>query len=283
MKDLGSWGTVPLAVALTALLTAVCGESLSPTVTPTIVATAVPSSTEAPAPDPTVTSVPLPTDEPTATVSIEPTQPAVEEESRLRYLALGDSYTIGQSVDEADRFPVQLANQLRDVGADVADPEIIARTGWTTTDLMAGIREVDPQGPYDLVTVLIGVNNQFQGWDVEEYSIGLDEVLERAVEFAGDDASRVVVLSIPDYGVTPFAARIGPGYVAEQIDLFNGIKKRQADGIRELKYLDITPISREAKSDLSLLADDDLHPSGKMYTRWVELLLPMALEVLGEQ
>lgn len=283
MKDVGSWGTVPLAVALTALLTAVCGESLSPTVTPTIVATAVPPSTKAPAPDPAVTSVPLPTAEPTATVSAEPTQPVVEEDGGLRYLALGDSYTIGQSVSESERFPAQLANQLRDVGVDVADPEIIARTGWTTTDLMAGIREVDPQGPYDLVTVLIGVNNQFQGWDVEEYSIGLDEVLERAVEFAGDDASRVVVLSIPDYGVTPFAARIGPGYVAEQIDLFNGIKKRQADGIRELKYLDITPISREAKSDLSLLADDDLHPSGKMYARWVELLLPMALEVLGEQ
>jgi lysophospholipase L1-like esterase len=121
----------------------------------------------------------------------------------MRFLALGDSYTIGEGVDEAERWPVRLADLLRERGVPVGDPEIIARTGWTTDELAAAIDDADPQGPYALVTLLIGVNNQYRGRDAEEYRAQLADLLRRAVGFAGGDASRVVVLSIPDWSPTP--------------------------------------------------------------------------------
>ena len=127
-----------------------------------------------------------------------------------RYLALGDSYTIGQSVDEADRFPVQLVARLRADGVDIAGPEIIARTGWTTDELDGGIDAAGPRGPYALVTLLIGVNNQYRGRPVETYTPEFTALLQRSIGIAGDDPGRVVVVSIPDYGATPFGQRGDP-------------------------------------------------------------------------
>ncbi|WP_282298557.1 GDSL-type esterase/lipase family protein, partial [Stenotrophomonas sp. PS02289] len=124
----------------------------------------------------------------------------------LRYLALGDSYTIGEGVAEQGRWPVQLSAALRAAGVDIADPQIIATTGWTTDELDAGIDAAAPQGPFDLVTLLIGVNNQYRGRSVDEYRTQFSALLQRALGFAGQRAQRVLVLAIPDWGVTPFAA-----------------------------------------------------------------------------
>src|ERR1039458_8430091 len=127
------------------------------------------------------------------------------KEGPMRFLALGDSYTIGETVDSAGRWPVQLAKALRGRKLSVGDPEIVARTGWTTDELAAGIQNAAPGGPYSLVSLLIGVNNQYRGRDAEKYRAEFKSLLAQAVEFAGGKASRVVVLSIPDWGVTPFA------------------------------------------------------------------------------
>ena len=195
----------------------------------------------------------------------------------LRYLALGDSYTIGEGAAPAERWPVQLAGLLRQRGIAVGEPQIIARTGWTVDELDAGIDAAGPQGPFDLVTLLIGVNDQYRGADPEAYRAGFARMLARAVAFAGGDARRVVVLSIPDWGVTPFArrGRRGPEQISAEIDRFNEVNRQEAQkaGVR---FVDITPASRRALSEPSLLAPDGLHYSGSMYLEWARLALPAA-------
>jgi lysophospholipase L1-like esterase len=188
--------------------------------------------------------------------------------TRARYLALGDSYTIGESVPESERFPVQLARRLG-IGA----PQIIARTGWTTDELNAAIDAANPQGPYDLVTLLIGVNNQYRGRDAEQYRGEFAALLQRAVGFAGGDAQKVIVVSIPDWGVTPFAEGRDRAKIASEIDRYNAVNREEA-ARAGAKYVDITPISRG--TDPGLVAGDGLHPSGKQYTEWVELILRSA-------
>jgi lysophospholipase L1-like esterase len=200
----------------------------------------------------------------------------------MRILALGDSYTIGESIPSEGRWPEQLARRLRTAGLPTADPLIIARTGWTTAELQAGIAQVDlqaEQGPFDLVTLLIGVNNQYRGGDPEIYRQEFSALLGLAVQFAGGEPGRVIVLSIPDWGVTPFAQLRHPARIAAEIDAFNAIN-RAASQSAGAAYIDITPISRRAASDPSLLAPDGLHPSVKMYSAWVDLLLPVALDLL---
>ena len=182
----------------------------------------------------------------------------------VRYLALGDSYTIGESVAEADRFPNQLAREL-----GIAPPQIIARTGWTTDELNAAVDAANPQGPFDLVTLLIGVNNQYRGRDAEEYRREFAALLQRAIGFAGSDPQKVIVVSIPDWGVTPFAEGRDRAKISREIDQYNAINREEA--IRAgAKYVDITPISRG--NDPALVADDKLHPSGKQYTEWAKLI-----------
>lgn len=199
----------------------------------------------------------------------------------MNYLALGDSYTIGESVPEAERWPVQLVARLRQQGFNVAAPTIIARTGWTTAELTAGIAQANPQGPFDLVSLLIGVNNQYRGYDQEEYRQEFAALLEQAIGFAGGDAGRVFVLSIPDWGVTPFAAGRNVAQITAEIDAFNSIN--QAESARlGVAYVDITPISREAVNDGSLIANDGLHPSGKMYAEWVEVALPVVCGLIRD-
>ena len=216
-------------------------------------------------------------DEPMPTDSAE----AAPRAGSLRYLALGDSYTIGESVAPAERWPVQLAARLREAGLDVADPEIIARTGWRTDDLDAAVTRADPQAPYALVSLLIGVNNQYQGRSAGEYRREFAELLRRAVGFAGGEPSRVLVLSIPDWGATPFAEGSDRARVAREIDAFNEVNREESRkaGVR---YVDVTPVSRLATREPELVAEDGLHPSGKMYERWVELALPVARDALGK-
>jgi len=199
----------------------------------------------------------------------------------VRILALGDSYTIGEAVAERERWPVQLARELRERGHPVAEPRIVATTGWTTDELMAGIEAAELAPPYDLVTLLIGVNNQYRGRPLEEYREQFRQLLEQAVEFAaGNDPSRVLVLSIPDYGVTPFAADRDPETIGREIDRFNAAARRITTD-PGARWVDVTPYSRQAAEDPSLVASDGLHPSGRMYAGWVQLVLPEAQAALG--
>jgi lysophospholipase L1-like esterase len=198
----------------------------------------------------------------------------------LRYLALGDSYTIGEGVAPEQRWPAQLVARLRAEGLDVAGPEIIARTGWTTAELDTAIDQSPPQGGYDLVSLLIGVNNQFRGLSIDDYRNQFGALLDRSIEFAGGDPSRVIILSIPDWGVTPFGATHDPAQVAGEIDAFNAVALEETTS-RGAQFVDITPISRRAADDLTLLAADGLHPSDEMYREWVELVLPIARLILS--
>ena len=196
-----------------------------------------------------------------------------------RYLALGDSYTIGESVQPSERWPVQLVNLLRKEQIEIDDPLIIAKTGWTTDELMDGIEKEKPDGTYDVVSLLIGVNNQYQGRSTDEYRKEFRTLLERSIVFAGGKASHVIVLSIPDWGVTPFAEGRDREQIGIEIDEFNEINLEEAER-RGVHYVDVTPISREASDNLTLLAADGLHPSGKMYEAWARLVLSTILPVL---
>ncbi len=198
----------------------------------------------------------------------------------MRFLALGDSYTIGESVHPAEHWPVQLVGLLRQEGLRVDDPTIIATTGWTTDELSVGIDRANPQGPYELVSLLIGVNNQYRGRDTAEYREQFVVLLKRAIGFAGGRPGRVLVLSIPDWGVTPFAQGRDRAAIGRAIDEFNAVNQQET--VRAgAQYVDITPVSRQAAADPALTAGDGLHPSGMMYLEWVRLALPTARQILN--
>jgi lysophospholipase L1-like esterase len=201
---------------------------------------------------------------------------------KQKYLALGDSYTIGESVEVSDRFPIQLTNQLKSQGFDIEDPQIIAKTGWTTDELIQAIEEEAPSNDFDLVTLLIGVNNQYRGRDIDNYIKEFQVLLNKAVEFAKGDKNRVIVLSIPDYGVTPFGQKKGQQGIAEEIDQYNAIN-REISEQSGVNYIDITEISREALTKRYLIAKDDLHPSGEMYGLWVDEMMPLVLEIFKSE
>ena len=192
------------------------------------------------------------------------------------FLALGDSYTIGESVATQERFPAQTVTLLKSHGANVAEPQYIARTGWTTTDLQNAINKTNLKPKYDLVSLLIGVNDQYQGLDTAGYRKRFTQLLERAIQLAGNDKTHVFVLSIPDYSVTPFGG--ASDKIKNEIDAFNNINK-QVTVDYKVNYIDITPVSREAANDQSLTANDGLHPSGKQYLRWASLLEAAMLPV----
>lgn len=207
-----------------------------------------------------------------------PVNVSVASKESIRYLALGDSYTIGESVSENERWSNQLAAALGDKGLAV-DVSIIARTGWTTSELWEGIQAREIAPPYDMVSLLIGVNNQYRGYDKDEYRNEFGFLLGKAIEYAGGDAKRVFVLSIPDWGITPFAAGRDQNQIAAEIDAFNAINldESQKAGVH---YVDVTSVSRQAAYDPTLVAVDGLHPSGKMYAEWAKLALPIVLEIL---
>ncbi|MCA0447904.1 MAG: SGNH/GDSL hydrolase family protein [Bacteroidetes bacterium] len=200
----------------------------------------------------------------------------------LSFLALGDSYTIGEGVSESDRWPVLLASKLSEIGIPVDLPVIIAKTGWTTNELSDGILESNPEGPFDLVSLLIGVNNQYRHLDPETYRTEFAGLLDEAIFFADKNPSHILVLSIPDWGVTPFANDRNPEKISEEIDRFNTINREESEK-RQVNYVDITTFSREVKNDPSFLAGDLLHPSGKAYEKWSALALSILLPVLKEE
>lgn len=214
-----------------------------------------------------------------ATCTLKKDLPAPYQPVKLTYLALGDSYTIGQSVGEKDRYPVQLADRLRADSIDIEQVRIIAKTGWTTDELTAGIANSDltADSTYSLVSLLIGVNNQYRGRTVAAYKPEFETLLNQAIAFAGGKKERVFVVSIPDYAFTPFGN--GSATISQGIDEYNAANREitEAKGIR---YFDITPISRGGLADPTLVASDGLHPSGKQYAAWVSLMLGGVKEML---
>ena len=196
------------------------------------------------------------------------------------YLALGDSYTIGQSVMESERYPVQTVAMLNINSQLFAQPEIIAQTGWTTNDLLSRIASNPPKKVgYDIVTLLIGVNNQYQGQSESDYSIQFTTLLNKSIAYAGNNKKHVVVLSIPDYSVTPFANGSDKARIAREIDEFNAINKTISMNYG-VNYLDITASTRMAATDPTLIAYDGLHPSGKEYKKWSDSLSRIIKSVL---
>jgi lysophospholipase L1-like esterase len=200
-------------------------------------------------------------------------------DSLKRYLALGDSYTIGESVAVSERFPAQAVRILQQQGIKVNDPEYIAVTGWTTANLMSAINTQNPKGPYDVVTLLIGVNDQYQGVDTTTYRTRFTLLLNKAIELAGAKKTNVFVLSIPDYSVTPFVAAANKERVKREVDIFNTINK-QITLQNNIAYIDITPSTREGATNPSLIANDGLHPSALEYKKWAEMLAPLMKQVL---
>lgn len=198
------------------------------------------------------------------------------QQKTMTYLALGDSYTIGEAVPAKENFPNQLADMLRAKGRKVADPVIIAKTGWTTADLQKAINEATLNPPYDLVTLLIGVNNQYQNKPAEEYAVQFESLLKQAIQFAGGNRKNVVVVSIPDWGATPFARDRDRALITEQITDFN-LRNSRITAKYEIRYVDITEGTREALINPELVASDKLHPSGLEYKKWAEAIV----KVLG--
>ena len=204
------------------------------------------------------------------------------QDSTFYYLALGDSYTIGESVEEDERFPVQLVERLKAEGFEMQPAKIVARTGWTTDELAAAIENENLKESYNLVTLLIGVNNQYRGRSADEYRGEFRNNLQTAIKYAGNQAQNVIVVSIPDYGVTPFGQSRNPEQIAKEIDEYNAINFQETLQANA-RYVEITAISREALNNETLVASDGLHPSGEMYRRWVEKILPEAKEILESQ
>jgi len=193
--------------------------------------------------------------------------------SPLRLLALGDSYTIGESVEASERWPNQLADSLRTRHVEVTRVDVIARTGWRTDELIKAIDKESPASDYDLVTLLIGVNNQYQERPVEQYVTEFAQLLDLAMAHAGHDPGKVVVLSIPDYAYTPFGKKSSRSNISREINRYNGIAA-SACAARNILFVNITPISRKGLENPAMVAVDDLHPSAIQYAQWVQTLLP---------
>lgn len=197
----------------------------------------------------------------------------------LRFLALGDSYTIGEGVEPAGTWPFVVARRLRDAGTPLADPTVIATTGWTTDELDAAIteRKADLASPYDLVTLLVGVNDQYRGRPADGFAAPFHALLARAIGFAGGDARRVVVVSIPDWGVTPFAEGRDADAIAAEIAAFNAVARREAHAAGA-RWADITPLSRTQGAQV---VADRLHPDASAYAAWADVIVPQAQAAVG--
>ncbi|MES2828651.1 MAG: SGNH/GDSL hydrolase family protein [Bacteroidota bacterium] len=233
---------------------------------------------EKPAPVKSVDTTKKPVDttttkKPTDTVKPQPADP--NKGKQLNYLALGDSYTIGESVARIENFPNQLVGKLLEKGVIVNPPTIIARTGWTTSELKEAIVSSGVIQKFDFVTLLIGVNNQYRGESLDTYRKEFKDLLNTALDYAKNDKTHVFVVSIPDWGVTPFAKQIGRNVktISQEIDAFNKVNREETLALG-ISYTDITPASRNASTDSALIAQDGLHPSAKMYADWALQLAP---------
>ena len=203
-------------------------------------------------------------------------------QAQRSYLALGDSYTIGEGVEASGRWPMQLARNLRAAGIAIADPRIIATTGWTTDELSAAMDDAEPLGEWEFVSLLIGVNNQYRGRDVDEYAGEFARLLQRAISLADARADRVLVLSIPDWGVTAFGAASGRdlAQIAGELDAYNAAARELCEA-RGVAFVDIAAIARGCGADAAMLAEDGLHPSALQYARWTDAALPVARDLLA--
>ena len=199
--------------------------------------------------------------------------------SKNAFLALGDSYTIGESVGETDRWPVQLAGLLRKDSLDVANPDILARTGWTTAELQDEIKRSGNQKTYRLVSLMIGVNNQYRGQSQDRYRTEFADLLQTAINFADRKANHVFVLATPDWGRSPYAAGQDKARITQEIDQFNAIAKDECQKAG-VAFVDITPLTRTAAGDASQFASDGLHYSGKQMMKWAETALPVVKRLL---
>lgn len=279
-------GTLAIIVAVAGLVSA-CGRlddggprEPALTASPTTAVLRPSAATTTTTPLPTTTAAPIPAAAPSPPTHVEtPSPPTDIAPPPPRFLALGDSYTIGESVKRDERWPAQLVELLREMGVAVADPRYLAETGWRTRELAAALAEASLDPPYGLVTVQIGVNNQFTNGDLEVFRTELAGILDSALALAGGDPGRVLVLSIPDWGVTPFAPSLLQGRIAYEVARFNDVVREEVEA-RSLSLIDVTASSKRAKEDPSLLSFDDLHPSGLMYAEWAELALDAAAEAL---
>ncbi len=206
---------------------------------------------------------------------------SISSDKNYSYLALGDSYTIGEGVELSESWPMQLVEQLKARGYEMAPPKIIARTGWTTMDLIRNIEsEINVQRDFDLVSILIGVNNQYQGKPISEYEVELREIFRKAIFHSKTLEKGVFALSIPDYGATPFGEN-NAEVIGEEIDEFNRVFRMVAEEFN-VDFYNITPASRVAATNRDLIAGDSLHPSGLMYKLWVDEILFDVAEKLSE-
>lgn len=198
----------------------------------------------------------------------------------LRYLALGDSYTIAEAVDASRSWPMQLVALLQDEGIAVDPPRIIARTGWTTDELSAAMDAAEPLGDWDFVTLLIGVNNQYRGRALDDYRGEFRRLLQRAIGLARHRPERVMVLAIPDWGVTPFAEGRDRSRIAAELDAYNAA---DAEISREhgVAFVDTAALSRSRGAEAAMLATDGLHPSAELYALWARAALPVARDLLS--
>jgi len=185
------------------------------------------------------------------------------------YLALGDSYTIGESVPLEQNWPHQLHQKFEELDVILEPLKIIATTGWTTDELLSALVKETPDKDYDLVSLLIGVNNQYRDYDTAVYRLEFTELLEKAISYAGSQTNQVFVVSIPDYGVTPFGVNRGSEKIAREIDLYNSMAEQICEEY-QVKFIDITPISLKALEDPKMTASDQLHPSALMYSLWTD-------------
>ena len=213
-------------------------------------------------------------------VTIEKPKDNPANEGSFTYLALGDSYTIGERVCETCRFPAQLKTEFEAHTQTNLETEIIARTGWTTDNLINAISNADLTSDYDLVTLLIGVNNQYQGRSFSQYKTEFPQLLKTAIRFAKGNKERVIVVSIPDYAYTPFGqSTTSPQKISQEIDAYNSFAKTKAEEAGVV-FIEITDITRKGLEDPELVASDGLHPSEKAYGLFVKRLLPVVKLIL---
>jgi lysophospholipase L1-like esterase len=198
---------------------------------------------------------------------------------KYSYLALGDSYTIGEQVPFAENFPNQTVQQLRNAGFAFYAAEVIAKTGWTTDELSNAIDNIAFLENYDVVSLLVGVNNQYRGRSATEFKIEFEQLLQKAINFAGEKPDRVFVLSIPDWGVTPFAEGRNRKQVAQEIDAFNSVCENSAAAC-QTHFINITASQRSDGNKTEFLATDGLHPSGIEYKKWADKLTDGILKAL---
>ena len=203
------------------------------------------------------------------------------DQKSISYLALGDSYTIGEGVEQSGTFPWQTNNLLRKKGWKTEDPLVIAKTGWTTGELQMAIDKAEITREFDFVSLLIGVNNQYRGYSLAEYEKEFSKLLSKAIGFAGKEPDHVFVLSIPDWGKTPFAEGRDREKIAREIDAFNAANRKITIQMGA-HYIDITPETRKVNEFPDLLTSDRLHPSAGAYAQWAEKLAAAVHEEFRE-